>query len=628
MQLAKKQNKKYIYIYILMCGITVFLSKMDENVIVQILKSLSLIQNRGYDSVGISMKTLENKWEIYKHASEEESDSLCKLTETMNNKKSHIAIGHTRWATHGGKTDENSHPHISMHKNIILVHNGIINNFQEIKNFLKNKGYIFYSETDTEVIANLIEYYLLKNDSINSAIELASKDLNGTWALAIIYTLESDKVFLTRHGSPLILGYNDNVMICTSEISGFIGLVNNYIIIENNDIITITKDGYTSNHIYDNKKIENIVYSDSPEPFLHWTIKEIFEQPKSILAAYNNGARIHNNEIMLGGLTILSEIINTTSRPIEHVVLLGCGTSLHACILAKLYFGKSNIFSTVQALDASEFSSKDLPTKGQILCILCSQSGETRDLVKALDICKKQNCVTLGVINSVDSLLAKSVDCGVYLNAGPEIAVASTKSFTSTLIILSLIGMWFNEKYVNIPIINSLRILPKYVEEMLVDKRIKNSCENIVKFITTQEIHSIFILGREKMFPIAREIALKMKEITYIHAEGYAAGSLKHGPFALLDSKALVILLIDENNVNNLTSTFHEISARDTNCCIVSDYGLDYINTHLKLELPNISHYQEIIFSIALQYLSYLLSISRNINPDKPRNLAKVVTVE
>ena len=609
-----------------MCGISVFLSKTNENIINEIIKSLSIIQNRGYDSVGIAMKS--NNWEIFKHASSEISDSIDQLTLTLNNKESPIAIGHTRWATHGGKTDSNAHPHISMHKNIILAHNGIITNYLEIKKFLIKKGFKFYSETDTEVIANLIEFYLIEKYSINRAIELASKDLQGTWALAIIYTLELNTVYLTRHGSPLILGYNDNIIISTSEISGFIGLVNTYIIIENNDIITINKDGYSSNQIYKSKIIDNIIIQHSPSPFQNWTIKEIYDQPKSILSAFNNGARINENNIVLGGLYNLSNIIRTNS--IEHLILLGCGTSYHACLLGTIYFQDTNVFNTVQCFDASEFTKKNIPNRGKILSIVCSQSGETRDIIKCIDICKSANCILLGVVNVVDSLIATMVDCGVYLNAGQEIAVASTKSFTSTLIVLSLMSMWFKEKLQNIPIINSLRSLPNHIEKLLDNDSIKTQCKNIVEFINTNNIQSIFILGREKMFPIAREISLKIKEITYIHAEGYSAGSLKHGPFALLDNKTLTILLIDKKNKHLLSSTYHEITSRNTHCCVVNDYEWDLteIQNNLILNLPNISYYQEIIFSIALQYLTYTLSISKNINPDKPRNLAKVVTVE
>ena len=604
-----------------MCGISVFLSKTNQNIIIQLLKSLSIIQNRGYDSVGIAMKS--DSWNIFKHASSEISDCMDKLSLTMNNKVSSIAIGHTRWATHGKKTDENSHPHCSMCKNIILVHNGIITNFLDIKKFLLKKNYKFESETDTEIIANLIEFYLMENYLIERAIELASKDLCGTWALAIVYILEPEKVYLTRHGSPLILGYNDNVIICSSEISGFVGLVDKYISIENNDIITISNTGYKSNKLYKSKIINNIILQDNPSPFPHWTIKEIYDQPKSLLAAYNNGARIHENNIVLGGLYKLSNIIRTNS--IEHLMLFGCGTSYHACMISKSYFYGSQVFNTIQCFDASEFSKNDIPKRGKVLCIFCSQSGETHDILKCLDICKNNNCILLGVVNVVDSLIAQQVDCGIYLNAGPEVAVASTKSFTSTLIILSLISMWFKQQDNNIPKLNSLRLLPKCIENTLKNISIKNNCQNIVDFIITEKIQSIFILGREKLFPVAKEIALKIKELTYIHAEGYSSGSLKHGPFALLDKKTLTFLLVDEKNKQSQTSTFCEITSRNTHCCVISDCNFD---SDFKLEIPKLDHYQEIIFSIILQYLTYLLSLSKNINPDKPRNLAKVVTVE
>lgn len=611
-----------------MCGITAILSKNNENIINHVIKSLSIIQNRGYDSTGIAMKLA--RWEIIKYASTEVSDSIHKLSETVKNKSSAIAIAHTRWATHGSKTDINSHPLKSMYGNIILVHNGIINNFNKIKDFLIDKGYIFVSETDSEVIANLIEYYLLNNNSINKAIELASKQLCGTWALVIIYTLEPNNIYVTRHGSPILLGYNDNMIMCTSELSGFIGLVYNYIILDNNDIITISQDGYKSQNVYIPKTINYVYGLDTPEPYDHWTIKEIHDQSKSIMSAYNNGARILNNNIVLGGLKYLNDIIEKSGK-IEHVILLGCGTSYHAAMIGKNYFYNStdsNIFTTIQAFDASEFNKRDIPKYGNVLCIVCSQSGETSDLIRCISLCKERKCILMGVVNVVDSLISRGVDCGVYLNAGSEIAVASTKSFTSMLIVLSLIGMWFKEKYRNIPIINTLRTLPETVDKLLNNNTFKNKCDEIVYFINSSKIKSIFILGKGKLFPVSKEISLKIKEITYIHAEGYSSSSLKHGPFALLDKNTVTFLLIDNKNTEQLLSTYYEIVSRDTHCIVVSDdNSLINIAGNI-LKIPKLSCYQEVIFSIALQYLSYKLSISKNINPDKPRNLAKVVTVE
>ena len=649
-----------------MCGITIFLSKNRKNIVKDIIKSLYQIQNRGYDSVGIGIRLekptdsrlekptdsrlekptdsrLEkpcDDWDIYKYASLDNIDSLDKLSGVVKEMSSTMAIGHTRWATHGGKTDINSHPHRSMNGAIILVHNGIISNFQDLKTFLEGagegagRGYRFYSETDTEVIANLIEYYLLKNadNTILDAIRLATDRMCGTWALGIVSTKTPDTIYVTRHGSPLLLGYNDNTIICCSEVSGFIGQIYNYICLENNDIVTINQDGYTSNTSYVAKTVQSVTDALSPSPFPHWTIKEINDQPKSIMAAVNNGARILDNNIVLGGLTSMNTMLdNTTVTRLEHLIVLGCGTSYHASMLAKYYFSEKSreTFNTIQSFDASEFTRSDIPRTGKVLCIVCSQSGETRDLIKCIEICKEARCILFGVVNVVDSVIAQSVDCGVYMNAGREMAVPSTKSFTSTLIILSLIGMWFKERHVNIPVINCLRILPTTIESLLQNEEFRETCRAIADFINRNKITSIFILGRAKMFPIAKEGALKIKEITYIHAEGYAAGSLKHGPFALLDDKTVTLLLIDEKNKEYLTSTYYEIMARETHCYIITDcddLGLGPGPTVLRL--PKLKYYQEVLFTVALQYLSYILSVAREINPDKPRNLAKVVTVD
>ena len=623
-----------------MCGITVILSKTDENIIKSMLNSLSILQNRGYDSVGITYKDKEKEiandiekhiscWNTFKCASTETSNSLSILREKIQTIESSIAIGHTRWATHGAKTDINSHPHTSMNNKITLVHNGIINNFKELKDLLLKDNWTFKSDTDSEVIANLIEYYINENNSIERAIENTCNKLSGTWALAIVYSAQPASVYITRHGSPLLLGYDNDTIICTSEQSGFANLIYNYIVLDNHDIISITSSGYksTKNNIYTTKKITNTVQSILPTNFAHWTIKEIYDQPNTIMAAINNGARILNNEIILGGLNDINKKSNMMNN-IEHVVAIGCGTSYHACMMAKYYFTN---FITVNAIDAAEFSERDMPKVGKIMVILCSQSGETRDLIKCIEVCKKYECILVGVVNVVDSYIARSVDCGVYLNAGNEIAVASTKSFTSMLIVLSLIGLWFRKKYKNYKIIDKLRGLPHIVENLLYNDDFKRTINTTVQFIDTKNITSLFVLGKEKLFPIAREIALKIKEICYIHAEGYSSSALKHGPFALLDPKAITLLLIDKKNSEQLKSTFYEITARDTYCIIITDDNQLNLDEHLNssiITIPYISYYSEIIFTIALQYFTYMLSILRKIDPDKPRNLAKVVTVE
>ena len=604
-----------------MCGITIFFSKNRSDIIRKILDSLYNIQNRGYDSIGISyLSDNLRDWCIEKYASTNSKDSIKQLEEKISNIKSSIAIGHTRWATHGARSDINAHPHISMNKKIIVVHNGIITNFNVIKDMLISKGYKFISETDTEVISNLLEDELSITKNIYTAIININKKLEGTWALGIINTEEQDKIYITRHGSPLLIGENNKEIICCSEISGFIGQINNYIVLNNDDIIIVDQNGYHTEREYNINKINNISYETMPDPYKYWTLKEIYEQPKSINNAINNGGRIKDNDIVLGGLNYLQNYKNS----IDNIIVLGCGTSYHAAMLFKYYMQNNKKFNIVTAYDASEFTELDIPNKGKTLFIVCSQSGETRDLINMLEICKKYDSITIGVINVVDSMLAKMVDCGVYLNAGLEKAVASTKSYTSMLIVLSLIAMWFNQN--NNLMINNLRNISTTVSDILENDHIKNDCLNLVNFTNRNKIENMFILGSGKLFSVAKEGALKIKEISYIHAEGYSAGALKHGPFALLDSKTIVILLIDADNIEKLTSTYHEITARETNCFVITDVETELFKN--KIVIPNVKYYNEILFVIILQYIAYHLSITRDINPDRPRNLAKVVTVE
>ena len=632
-----------------MCGITFILSKNKKNIINNILNSLELIQNRGYDSMGICYyDSSNNEYKIVKNASTYVSDCHEILEEKLiqNNIESYVALGHTRWATHGAKTDENAHPHISHNKNIILVHNGIINNFYEIKIKLLDKGYKFYSETDTEVIANLIEYNLLyMNLNIEDAIKETVNELEGTWALVIIYTKELDTYYVTRQGSPLLLGNNENHIICTSEVNGFSGIIYDYIVLDNHDIIKINNNKFTSisndisNNI-NNYDIKKVAYDDiinTSRPYKYWMLKEIMEQPETIQKAYNYGGRILNNNVKLGGLDQFKSFIYNT--PIEYVIIIGCGTSYNAGLIGEHYFNSANNFINTTCCNACEFSENNIPNiknYSKVLCIFLSQSGETIDVYNCLKICKAKGCLTLGVINKVDSLIARDVDCGVYLNAGPEISVASTKSFTSMLVVLSLIQMWFNNNFHdNTKRIDTLRLLPNTLNHLLYDTKFRKSIETTKDYIIENNINNIFILGKKNLYSVACEGSLKIKEVCYIHAEGFSAGSLKHGPFALLDNTNLTILLIDFNdskNYHSLKSTYYEILSRETNIIVITNNIVVVNELNIKddkfLMLYGLDYYNEIIFTIALQKLAYEISIEKGINPDKPRNLAKVVTVE
>lgn len=638
-----------------MCGITFIYSKKNTNALEHIFNSLELIQNRGYDSMGICyINSNTNKHDIVKKASTSKKDCF-DLLKTIFQKKNHesnlsskFALGHTRWATHGGKTDNNAHPHYSQNGDIILVHNGIINNFLAIKEFLLAANYKFYSDTDSEVIANLIEYYTLSTNNFEEALKKSLQELEGTWALVIIYTKVPDTYYITRKGSPLLLGYNTNYIICSSETNGFIGLVYDYIPLSDNNIVKINANNYNfldennidiiSNNINVNYCVKKAIYEDfhnAKKDYAHWMLKEIMEQPETIQKAYNYGGRINNNIIKLGGL---DHLINNIGA-IEFIYLIGCGTSFNASILGEIYLNELNYFACVKIINACEFNENNLPNSrnnSNILCIFLSQSGETIDVYNCLQICKQKKCLTMGIINKVDSLIAREVDCGVYLNAGSEISVASTKSFTSMLIVLSLISMWFvNNELNNKKKLNCLRVLSNNVAQLLEDIKITNKITSLREFINTNNITSLFILGKHKLYPIACEGALKIKEVTYIHCEGFSAGSLKHGPFALLDYNNLTLLLIDYNDFSNyatLKSTYYEILGRETNLFVItnSQNVVDelQIDDTKYLLIYKLDYYNEVIFTIALQKLAYEISIAKGLNPDKPRNLAKVVTVE
>ena len=607
-----------------MCGISGIISKKNTDVLDILINSLSIIENRGYDSVGICYIDISNNYNIIKTL--KDSNDIKSQVSKINN-KSYISIGHTRWATHGGINTKNCHPHNSMNSIITIVHNGIINNYKDLKKFLLNKNYKFYSETDTEIIANYLEYLILiENFCIEESISKLKNDLDGTWALLILYSHDKNIIYATRKGSPLLLSESENYIMLSSETSGFLGMFNNYISIESYDILKIDKNGYYSNYNYKFNVLSNTNFSITPYPYEHWTLKEIYEQPNSIMNALNNGGRIKDNKIKLGGLSNIKNNLDDYNN----LLVFGCGTSYHVSMMSRFYF-KNNKFKTIQFFDASEFYENDLPNiECKCIAIFCSQSGETYDIINCLDICKKRNYLTIGIINVVDSLIARSVDCGVYMNSGKEVAVASTKSFTNSLIILSMIGMWFSfDLNINKKKIEILRILNNKVNYILNSDYLTNKISEISNFIIKNNLNSLFLLGTKELFPISKEAALKIKEITYLHAEAYSALSLKHGPFSLLDKNNLTFLLIQNNNSKRLMSTYNEIISRNTNCFIITDdLNIDIDNKDNLICIENLHYYKEILFIVFFQKLAYKIAIDKNINPDKPKNLAKVVTVE
>lgn len=653
-----------------MCGITLINSLDKQDVVPALIKSLEQLQNRGYDSVGIAYHTHthnnndnNDKIEIKKYASTNHIDCFDTLNQDWSATRftASSAIGHTRWATHGAHNTTNAHPHYSHDRSVVLVHNGIIENYAELRNMLSTHGIYSYSETDSEVVANMIAYNLSnKNKTIESAIIDTCRNLSGTYALGIISPKCPDTIYAIRNGSPLVYAENSEFRMCCSETAGFDNRMTNYTTLQNGVLYRI--GNYTSTtsnltacatlntrleetELLENRENQRIITPETVTKgsYAHFTEREIFEQPESILRALNNGGRITGDEVKLGGLTSLVQ--NFPNRlDIDHVIILGCGTSMHAAMIGANYILNNCSFASVNYYDASEFDGKNISTQGQTLAILCSQSGETRDLCEKIPILRKSNCITVGVINQVDSQIASAVDFGVYLNAGREIGVASTKSFTSMVVVLSLISLFFSRYFNKInPVtrsrfINAARNLPDSVKQLLENSEKRAQLDQIAEWIHTHtntcNQSSLFILGKSNHFAIAREISLKIKEICYIHAEGFSGSALKHGPFALLDDTSQVILIITKKTATVMMNCFEEIYSRGANitvftdCANIADTVLSRDTTIRTMVIDCLEYYGEINICIALQYLAYKISCLKGINPDKPRNLAKVVTVQ
>jgi glucosamine--fructose-6-phosphate aminotransferase (isomerizing) len=614
-----------------MCGIFGFLSLENVNISKIIIDGLTQLQNRGYDSSGLCYIN-EEKLKIYKYATTSNMSSIQKLCSLELDAMSHIGMGHNRWATHGAKTDTNAHPHISNDKQFVVVHNGIIENFKQLKDFLSLHGFIFHSQTDTEIIVNLIQYHyqnqIQDGKSVFVAIEKTITMLQGTYGIIVMSLHEKRKLYCVRNGSPLLLGQNDDCVVITSEQSGFCNMMNNYIILQNDDICIVEvveqRLHVKTDNDYVRKNVNNLNEQLTPDPYAHWTLKEIYEQPNAVLNAINKGGRIKNNcEVKLGGLERHLE----TLKEINNMIILGCGTSYFSGIYGSHYFKHLCNFNTVQVFDGAEFDIHDIPKYGKTALLLISQSGETKDLHRCIEIAKDSDLFTIGVVNVVDSLIAREVNCGIYCNAGKEVGVASTKSFTSQVVCLSMSAIWFAQihginQIKRTKMISDLHNLYKDVEKTIeiVKPNIFNISENLKGF------GNMFLLGKGTDECIAKEGSLKIKEISYIHSEGYSASSLKHGPFALLEKDFPVILLNLSGNDIKMQNCLEEVKSRYAKTILISNakhYDSDYF-----VCLPKNESYSSLLGIIPIQLLAYFISIKKGLNPDTPKNLAKVVTVE
>ena len=597
-----------------MCGIVACIA---DNCSTTLYSGLVQLKNRGYDSVGICT-VHEHDFILHKYSSGNIYEQL--QQQLHHHQYSTVGIAHTRWATHGAKTTENAHPHISMCCTFSLVHNGIIENYKILKEMLMEQKYVFTSETDTEVIVQLLSYLYETNKNVKECIETLITMLQGTWGLAILCINEPDTLYCVRQGTPLLVGYSDTKAIVVSEKSAFCENIQ-YLVLNNADICTITKtmdriqlhttDSYTF------QTYENVSCDTTPAPYAHWMLKEIHEQPETVVNVIGN--RIVENRVVLNGLDTYHEVFN-----VDNLILLGCGSSYFAGEYGVHFFKELCCFNTVQVFDGAEFQEQDIPRYGTTAFILISQSGETKDLHRCIEIGRKYECLLIGVVNVVDSLIAREVDCGCYLNAGREVSVASTKSYTAQIILLSMMAVWVAQHH-NL----NQEKREKYITDLKkLHDDIQMALVNIDNFIPIF-LHTdhCFVLGKGKSETVAKEGALKLKEITYMHSEGYSTSSLKHGPFALLhDNFPVIILAPDDANYVKVENAYEEIKSR--NAPIVFITNKEQKDKKNVIMIPNNRTFQDLLFIFPLQMLAYTLSICKGINPDVPKNLAKVVTVE
>jgi len=605
-----------------MCGITGYVG--EKNTVEVLLDGLKRLEYRGYDSSGVAvqqdgqLKILKKKGKIIELEKEPELKKM----------KGSMGIAHTRWATHGVPNETNAHPHFDCKKEIALVHNGIIENYHQLRERLQKEGHKFLSATDTEVVAHLIEKYYNAKDAkqkdLEKAVLRALKDIEGSFALAIIHK-DENKMIVARRGSPLIVGVGQNENFVGSDVPAILKYSKKVIYLDDDQIAVISKDKVEVKNLKGKKvayKINEIKWSlDQIEKggFKHFMIKEIFEQPQAIANALQG--RIVGNKINLN--------LKINPKSIKRIFIVACGTAWHASLVGKYVIEKLTR-KPVEVDIASEFRYRNpIVGKGDLL-IAVSQSGETADTLESIRLARKNGAKTLGVVNAVGSSIAREVDEVIYLQAGPEIGVASTKAFTCQVICLLLFAFYIQEKSgsrIDRQIINDLENLPKSIQKILDGAK---SIQKIAK--KYQQAQSSLYLGRGINFPIALEGALKLKEISYIHAEGYPAGEMKHGPIALVDPNLPVVFIANnDHTLEKIISNMEEIKARQGKIITITNVPAEKINkiSDDVIVVPKTSELISALINVVpLQLFAYYVADFRKIDMDKPRNLAKSVTVE
>ena len=616
-----------------MCGIVGYTGHRKAYDIV--INGLKRLEYRGYDSAGVILEGDNDTFELRK--TKGKVSDLVEISKELQN-FAHVGMGHTRWATHGVPNDINSHPHLSNDGKIAVVHNGIIENYDTIKRMLIDKGFIFVSDTDTEVFVNLVQYIMdSQNIDFPTAVRYALNEVYGAYGITVMHKDYPGVLVVARLGSPLAIGVGENEYFVASDASPFVEFTKEAIYLEDGHMAILSLEkGIDIRAIADNQvvvpEVQELKLSlEQIEKggYEHFMLKEIFEQPKSVLDTMRGRLLVDEGVIKMAGIWDYLEKFTKAER----IIIVACGTSWHAGLIGE-YLIEEFARIPVEVEYASEFRYRNPIITSKDIVIAISQSGETADTMEAIKLAKSKGAFVFGICNVVDSSIARYTDAGAYTHAGPEIGVASTKAFTAQLTILSLLalklgkhnGNLSNHDFMNL--IAELDAVPKKIEEVL------KSTHDYLKEIAKDFVEStnFLYLGRGYNFPAALEGALKLKEISYIHAEGYPAAEMKHGPIALIDENMpIVIIAPKKGHYDKIVSNVQEIKARKGKILAVVNKGdkqvaemSDYV-----IEILEVSEcFSPILASVPLQILSYYIAVYRGVNVDQPRNLAKSVTVE
>ena len=604
-----------------MCGIVGYIG--TKKAVPVLIKGLLSLEYRGYDSAGICvlnndiLNVVKSKGRV---KNLESNPELPNLTGS-------IGIAHTRWATHGIPSNENSHPHLDNSKEFAVVHNGIIENYTELRKMLEKEGYTFISQTDTEVIPNLISYYYKTEKDVLKAVSLAIKDLKGSYAIEVISPLLPDSIIVARKDSPLVIGVGKGENYVASDIPAVLNYTTKFYFLEDNEIAKIDKDKisfYNSSLKPIQKEIKDIEWdaaSSEKGVFADYMLKEIFEQPQVVMETI--GSRLKPNE------KCYFEDIDIDLKDINKIFVVACGTAMHAGLATKYTF-EHFCKIPVEVDMASEFRYRNPLIDEHTLCIFISQSGETADTIAALKLAKNAGSKTLAVVNVIGSSITRIADYTIYTHAGPEIAVASTKAYTCQVVLLNILAIYFAESlgYTSKELEDfktEILELPSKMKIILDDTKL---IEDFAKEVYTQP--DLYFIGRNTDYAVSMEGSLKLKEISYIHSEAYAAGELKHGPIALIEDGVTVIgVATNPNLVEKTMSNLEEVITRGANVMVITNQDIPNMKINCNIRIPKCSSMLSPVLSvIPLQLFAYYIAKDKNLDVDKPRNLAKSVTVE